>query len=127
MDTLFWLLCAHALCDYPLQGNFLALGKDHRYPLPGIPWQHCLFAHALIHAGAVALVTGSIALGLAELAAHAAIDYGKSAGIYGFHMDQVLHVAAKLAWAGFLAFEAQNNVPIFLKEVFVKCFISACS
>jgi hypothetical protein len=96
---ILWLLLAgHALCDYPLQGDFLARGKNHRQPLPGVPWYQCLVAHALIHGGAVALITGSVGLGIAETVAHGVIDYGKSEGGYGFNTDQCLHVLCKLAW-----------------------------
>jgi hypothetical protein len=101
--TLFLLLAAHALCDYPLQGDFLARGKNHRNPLPGVPWYQCLAAHALIHGGAVALITGSVWLGVAETIAHAAIDYGKSEGAYGFNYDQYLHFLCKVLWWGIWA------------------------
>lgn len=94
----FWLLIAHAVCDFPLQGDFLAHGKNHRDPIPGVPWFICLLAHALIHAGGVALVTGSVAAGLAEFAVHALIDFGKCQGWYGFGHDQALHVFTKPLW-----------------------------
>lgn len=101
MFTLFfWLLVGHAVADYPLQGDFLARGKNHKAPLPGVPWTQCLFWHALMHAGAVALVTGYVSLGIAELVAHLAIDYTKCHGLTGFHQDQFLHVVCKFAWAG---------------------------
>lgn len=98
MTMLFYLLAAHALCDYPLQGDFLAKGKNHKAPIPGVPFYHCLIAHALIQGGAVALITGSLAIGVAETAIHAAIDYGKCEGWYGFNTDQILHIACKVAW-----------------------------
>jgi hypothetical protein len=101
-DILWWLLVFHALCDFPLQGDFLARGKNHKQPLPGVPWLIALAAHALIHGGAVALVTGSMSLGLAETLVHAAIDYGKCEGKYGFGVDQALHVICKIAWVACL-------------------------
>lgn len=94
----FWLLVGHSLCDYPLQGDFLARAKNQHAPLPGIPWEIALAAHALIHAGAVAFLTGSILLGLAEFVAHTAIDWIKSELITDFAMDQMLHVACKVLW-----------------------------
>ena len=100
--TLFWLIVGHAVADYPLQGDFLARGKNHRQPLPGVPWWQCLVWHAAMHAGAVALATGSVALGCAEFVVHCAIDYGKCDGRYGFNADQALHVACKFAWCGLL-------------------------
>lgn len=99
---LWWLLVGHVLCDYPLQGDFLARGKNHKQPLPGVPWQICLAAHALIHGGVVGLVTGSIPLGMAETIVHVLIDYGKCDGRYGFAADQVLHLVSKAAWAACL-------------------------
>lgn len=99
---LFLLLAAHALCDYPLQGDFLSRGKNHRNPLPGVPWYQCLLAHALIHGGAVAVLTGSLGLGCAEFAAHVLIDYGKCDGWFGFNFDQALHVACKILWVALL-------------------------
>lgn len=67
LQILFWMIVGHAVADYPLQGDFLAKGKNHKQPLPGVPWWICLLAHAMIHAGAVALATGSTVLGMAEL------------------------------------------------------------
>lgn len=94
----FLLLAAHALCDYPLQGDYLATGKNHRSPLPGSPWFLLLIAHALIHGGAVALITGNVWLGCAETVAHAAIDFAKCDGRIGYTTDQGAHVACKVAW-----------------------------
>jgi hypothetical protein len=111
--TLFLLFAAHGLCDYPLQGDFLARGKNHKLPLPGVPWYQCLIAHSFIHAGAVALILGSLGLGIAELAAHFAIDFSKSAGYFGtnpiraFNIDQACHIVCKLGWfAAWLATHA---------------------
>ena len=98
MDLFFMLLAAHALCDYPLQGDFLARGKNHRAPLPGVPWWQCLWAHALIHGGAVALLTHRWEIGVLEMAAHAVIDNAKCAGRISFNTDQALHVACKIVW-----------------------------
>jgi hypothetical protein len=113
MRTLFWLLVAHSLCDYPLQGDYLSVAKRRGSGLE-TPWWIALTAHALIHAGAVALVTGSILLGLAELIAHWSIDFAKCEGWFtpdwpfewtmaaqrrAFTIDQALHVACKIVWA----------------------------
>jgi hypothetical protein len=97
MMTLWYLLAMHFLCDYPLQGDFLARGKNQHNPIPGVPWYQCLFAHAFIQATGVLLATGSIGLAGAELLAHVTIDFGKSAGRYDFNVDQALHISCKLA------------------------------
>lgn len=116
----FWLLVGHCLADYPLQGEFLARAKDRNNKSMGfVPWQIALFAHSMIHAGFVAALTGSLWLGLAELAAHIAIDFAKCESWFGrapglvlnpydrshmvperraFWIDQTLHVVCKLAW-----------------------------
>jgi len=94
------LLCAgHALCDYPLQGDFLAKGKNHKAPIPGVPWYQCLLAHALIHAGMVLLITHSVWLALAELVIHTATDYAKCDGRITFNQDQAIHYFCKILWA----------------------------
>jgi hypothetical protein len=93
------LIAGHALCDYPLQGDFLARAKNRAAPLPGVPWYQALGSHAIIHGGAVALLTGIPLLGLAEAALHAFIDDLKCTGRIGFNTDQFLHVACKAAWA----------------------------
>lgn len=95
---LFYLLAAHGLCDYPLQGDFLARGKNHTAPLPGVPWYQCLFWHAMIHAGAVALITHSVTLGIAELVCHFYLDYFKCDNAFGWNTDQAAHVVCKVFW-----------------------------
>lgn len=95
---LFALLVAHALCDYPLQGDFLSKAKNRFAPIPGVPWYQALGAHALIHGGAVALITGSAWLGVGEVVAHAFIDDLKCSGWIGFNTDQALHIGCKLLW-----------------------------
>lgn len=92
------LLVGHGVCDYPLQGDFLARGKNHTAPIPGVPWYQCLVWHAVIHGGSVALITGRWELGVAEFGVHMFIDYSKCAGRIGFNGDQALHVMCKAAW-----------------------------
>lgn len=99
MTLLFLLLVGHALADYPLQGDFLAKAKNRTAPIPGVPWFQALGAHALIHGGFVAAITGSVWLGLAEVVAHALIDDAKCRGRIGFNTDQAAHVACKVLWA----------------------------
>jgi hypothetical protein len=99
LTRLFLLIVGHALADFPLQGDFLARGKNHRNPIPGIPWCQCLFAHAMIHAGMVYVITHSLVLGLCEFVIHAATDWAKSEGKLTFNQDQAIHYACKCAWA----------------------------
>lgn len=105
-EVMFWLLLGHALGDFALQSDWMVRSKSpsavqpsSSSKRPGLIWIHVLSAHALIHGGAVALITGSVWLGLAEFVAHWWIDYGKSNRLYGFHTDQFLHLGFKLLWA----------------------------
>ena len=96
----FWLLVAHYVCDYPLQGDFLAQAKNRHTPAGKHIWQYALTAHGFIHAGGVALVTGSIVIGLLELFAHCLIDYAKCDNKIDFGTDQALHIFCKSVWLG---------------------------
>lgn len=98
LRLLLALIAAHALCDYPLQGDFLARAKNQRRPFPGVPWYQALAAHSLIQAAAVTLLTGSFSLGICEFVCHAAIDYTKSEEAISFNFDQFSHVLCKIAW-----------------------------
>lgn len=96
------LVVAHALCDYPLQGDFLARAKNRTAPIPGVPWWQALTAHAVIQAGAVGVITGSLGLALAEGALHWITDDLKCRGRISFNTDQAIHISCKVLWA-FLA------------------------
>lgn len=99
MNTLLTLIGLHFLCDYPLQGDFLARGKSSfKEPLYGVPWWHCNFAHAAIHGLAVGLATQSSVLAILETVAHFGIDYGKSRKWFGISVDQSLHLGCKILW-----------------------------
>lgn len=106
--TLFFaLVIGHAVCDFPLQGQFLAAGKNRHIkmpdpegePFPGNLWAYCLTAHSLVHAGMVWLVTGSALFGLIEFVCHWAIDYGKCEKWTNFTGDQALHILCKVGFA----------------------------
>jgi len=94
IETLFLLLAAHWLADYPLQGDFLAQAKA-KGPLR----IYHLVAHAGIQGAAVYVVTGSVMLGLAEWAIHTATDEAKTRNWISFSQDQVIHVGCKVVWA----------------------------
>jgi len=98
LTLLFWLLVAHALCDFPLQNDYLAKAKSAWSGHAEWPW--ALAGHSLIQGGGVALVTGSIWLGLAEAVLHAVIDNLKCANRISYSVDQSLHVCCKLLWLG---------------------------
>jgi hypothetical protein len=98
LNLLWQLLICHAICDYALQNDFVAKGKNFRTPIVGTPWVYPMAAHCLIHAGGVWLVTGNIWLSLAEAVFHVLVDWGKCAGLYGFHRDQMMHAWSKFVW-----------------------------
>jgi hypothetical protein len=96
----FALLIGHALADYPLQGEFLAIHKDRNFrdPVRRLPeglWMHCLFAHSLVHAGFVWLITGRVFFGVVELVLHIVLDFLKCEKRTSFHTDQFLHATSK--------------------------------
>jgi len=122
-------LFAHALCDFPLQGDFVSTYKA-RYVsrpvmLPDSTPQQCyngiwwliLFMHSAIHAGAVFVVVWFFipAVPLVwmqiifafELVVHFLTDHLKCEGALGkgtpaFVDDQLLHVLFKVLYAAFL-------------------------
>jgi hypothetical protein len=101
LQLAFWLLVAHFVADYPLQGDTTAREKSRHSSTDlqkHVPWYYWLTAHALMHGGAVALVTGSVWLGLAETACHWLIDFGKCERWFSIHADQALHIACKAVW-----------------------------
>lgn len=106
VESLFFMLAAHALCDYPLQGDWLSKAKNPTLNLvPGeVIWPGALLSHALIQAAAVKLVTGSWTFALAELIIHSATDYAKCKGAFGYNTDQIIHIATKVLFFAVLVF-----------------------
>ena len=102
LEMLALLVFAHFIADYPLQGDFLAKGKNRLLPIPGIPFWHPLTAHAAIHGGFVGIITGSLWLGIAETVVHWITDDAKCRGKISYNTDQAIHIACKLIWIGVL-------------------------
>lgn len=96
---LILLVFAHFLADYPLQGDFLAKAKNRNTPVPGVPWQQAMTAHAGIHAGFVYVITMCWPMALLEFAFHWLIDDMKCRGELSFNSDQLLHLMCKAFWA----------------------------
>lgn len=107
-NLLFALLIGHALADYPLQGEYLALHKNRHFRPSGPQqqpkglWIHCLLAHCLIHAGFVWMVTGRVVFAAAELVFHFLLDAAKCERKISFHTDQCLHAACKVLYVAVL-------------------------
>jgi len=100
VTTLFWLLFAHVLADYPLQTPEMGKYKNKRNQPPPPDkkakqvsvWFAYLTAHAFVHAGLVALAVG-VPLGILLGFAHWIQDYFKCKIQYSPNLDQIIHVA----------------------------------
>ena len=63
---LFFLIAGHALMDFALQPDPMAVCKCRRanHPLKAVvPWYYWLTSHALVHGGMVGAVVRSSAMG----------------------------------------------------------------
>jgi len=104
MVLFFQFLVGHALGDFVLQRQVMATAKSrhaeiYRTAGKGFPdWYYWLGAHALVHGGAVFLISGSLLLGVVETVLHAAIDFSKCEHWIGLHIDQILHLLCKAGY-----------------------------
>ena len=107
MLLFFKLLIGHAVCDFVLQSDTMARAKDRHSEMArtrssNFPaWYYWLTAHALVHGGAVYLLTGNVVFGLLETVLHWTIDFSKCEKRINFHQDQALHVLCKIAYCLF--------------------------
>lgn len=97
-NLLLLLFAGHALADFPLQGDFLAQGKNRHTALGKVWWLYALTAHAAIHGGVVILLTGSAWLGLAEFVCHWIVDLVKCEDSITLAEDQIFHIICKVLW-----------------------------
>lgn len=95
--TLLYLLGAHFLCDFALQGDYMARVKNPVKPRAP-EWFWALAGHSLIHGAAVCLILQNVWLGLAEADMHFLIDTLKCEGRLSYDNDQVVHITCKLIW-----------------------------
>ncbi len=106
---LFFLLAGHALMDFALQPEPMAVCKCRKsgHPLlASVPWFYWLASHCLVHGAAVAAVmmafhvdpATAIGFGLVETVVHWFVDLGKCEGWFNIHVDQGLHVTCKVFW-----------------------------
>ncbi|OVE78677.1 hypothetical protein BVY01_04770 [bacterium I07] len=110
LTLIFKLLFAHAMADFSLQTNAMAMGKNRNVDWEGAKqggkryafWPYWLTAHALIHGGAVWVVTGNVLLGAVETLLHWLIDFAKCENWINIHFDQALHLVTKIAYVWFL-------------------------
>lgn len=108
IETLFKLICGHALADFVLQPDAMGYGKNrndkiHDKEQSLFPhWYYWMTAHALVHGGMVYLITNSLVLGLVETAIHWVTDFAKCEGWIGLHTDQGIHIGCKVAYTFFI-------------------------
>jgi hypothetical protein len=106
---LFFLIAGHALMDYSLQNDSMAVCKCPKSTSPlatAVPWYYWLTSHALLHGMAVGVIFHWVgfdwntvaALAMAETVIHWFIDLGKCQKLYSLHVDQAFHVVCKIAW-----------------------------
>lgn len=90
------MIFVHLLLDFPLQGDFMAKGKNHKNPIPGVPPGTLLLSHAFMHAFGVYIVTENVVCATIEFASHTLIDFAKCDNRISFNTDQALHVLTKV-------------------------------
>ncbi|QEL15986.1 DUF3307 domain-containing protein [Limnoglobus roseus] len=107
----FFLLAGHALMDFALQGDAIAVCKCRKANSPlqkSVPWYYWMFAHAILHGATVGVViymAGGFtpltitAYATVETVVHGIADVLKCEGYTSIHVDQAFHVVCKLAWA----------------------------
>ncbi|MEP2775065.1 MAG: DUF3307 domain-containing protein [Luteolibacter sp.] len=104
----FAMAIGHCIGDYPLQGAFLAMGKNRHLDAsalfggnqaPKDLWIHALTAHSLIHCGMVWLITGSALLAIVEFVLHWLTDFIRCEGWISYSSDQGIHFGCKLFYA----------------------------
>ncbi len=98
LELLIMLIGSHFICDYVLQTDAIATGKNRLIdPCKfGVHWCYWMTSHAVTHGFGVGIITGSVWLGFFEFVSHWFIDAGKCEKQYGLHVDQVLHLACKV-------------------------------
>ncbi|MBN9122159.1 MAG: DUF3307 domain-containing protein [Planctomycetes bacterium] len=122
---LFFLIAAHALMDYSLQNDSMAVCKCRKSTSPlaaSVPWYYWLTSHALLHGAAVGAIfrwmnfdwSVVVAVATAETVIHWFTDYGKCEKWYSLHADQAIHITCKIAWWALVAGEVvKPGAPLF--------------
>jgi hypothetical protein len=111
---LFFLITAHALMDYSLQNDSMAVCKCRKANSPlalSVPWYYWLTSHAILHGAAVGVIfrwmgfdwSVVVVLATAETVIHWFTDFGKCEKWYSLHVDQAIHIICKIAWWALVA------------------------
>jgi hypothetical protein len=119
---LFFLIAGHALMDYSLQNDSMAVCKCRKSTSPiaaSVPWYYWLTSHALLHGAAVGVTfhwvggfdwNTATAFALAETVIHWFVDYGKCEKWYSLLVDQAIHILCKITWWALAAAEVVKTV-----------------
>jgi len=83
MEILAKLIFAHAIADYALQSEFLALNKGDKLWL--------MMMHSVIVGGCMAIASGFLYIGFIESGFHFIIDTLKAHNIIKWKEDKILH------------------------------------
>lgn len=110
-NTAVYLIAAHFLLDYALQGDWMSKAKNPNLDLVTGEkiWPLALFGHAWLHATAVLIITGSWLLFLLELSIHWIADYAKCNGRFGYNVDQYIHVTCKVVYVLIIAWLQRSS------------------
>ncbi len=109
-EFFFKMLIGHAVCDFVLQSDAMGAGKNRNTKLTErrgsqFPeWYYWMTAHALVHGGAVYLITANPVLGLIETVLHWIIDFSKCEGWVSVGQDQALHILCKVGYCWWLVY-----------------------
>lgn len=104
MALFFQFLVGHALGDYVFQRDIMATSKSRHAEIyktagKGFPgWYYWMGSHALVHGGAVFIISGSWVLGVVETVLHFIIDFSKCEHWISLHVDQLLHILCKAVY-----------------------------
>jgi hypothetical protein len=108
LPLLFQMIIGHAMADFVLQPDAMGFGKNRNNDAQRTKgalfphWYYWMTAHALVHAGAVYLLTANAIIGLIEFVLHWIIDFSKCEGWFNVHVDQALHIVCKISYCGLI-------------------------
>ena len=104
LPVFFQMVIGHAVSDFVLQPDAMGFGKNRNNDAQRTKgalfphWYYWMTSHALVHGGAVYIITGSATLGLLETVLHWMIDFAKCEHWFNVHVDQSLHILCKILY-----------------------------
>lgn len=92
MEIFLLLIAVHFTCDFALQSDYIARGKNRYSGVAPREWWIILSAHGFIHGLGVYLLTESFTAFVFQVVTHIAIDFTKCEEKITYKVDQLLHV-----------------------------------